>query len=345
MKKCDYTRIFSSYHTLYRLITASTKLEYFVTGIGKLYRTAFKPDITVIICKYAGIPRFLKVKSQKNENIIFKKGGISILSRRERTLFEENREIVSTNRLMAPFIFDVTLGGVYLKRVRNPFTEQEQKWFISLSEQITTAFKVIHLYIEEKRVVLSYINAVSKLLNQYVPTSYIHYKSIAKLIRELGRILRLSELEIKSIEYASLLHDAGKIHLPHKILEKQEPLTEDEYRIIMKHPKEGIEIIKDLGALKPVLPIILHHHERYDGRGYPSKLKKKNIPFGSRVLAVIDAFDAMFFGRPYKNKMTLEEIEREFKKQTGIQFDPDIVTAFLKILKKKSIKKYLNLLP
>lgn len=342
MKNSDATKIFSTYHTLYRLVSTSSKLEHFAMGVAKIYRNAFKPDMLAIICKCVGTNRFVKVKLQKGRPSAIKRGGISILSSREKTLLKEDREIITENRLMAPYIFETTLGGLYVRRRKPHFTEQEQLWFISLSEQVATAIKVIQLYIEEKRIIVNYINSLTRMMSEHMPSSHIHYKGIARLIKELGKQLRLSETEIKPLEYASLLHDTGKLQLPQKIFKKQEPLTEDEYRIIMKHPKKGIEMIKDLGALKPVIPIILHHHERYDGKGYPSHLKKREIPFGSRVLAVIDAFDAMFFGRPYKNQMTLEEIESELYRQRGGQFDPDIVAAFLKVLKKKSIRKYLN---
>jgi len=342
MKRFSHQKIFSSFHTLYRLTTTSDKLEHFVLGVAKIYRNIFKPETVVIICKCPDTSKYIKVKIQHNQPTSIKKGGISLLSKRERTLLKEDREIISQNRLMAPYIFQKTLGGAYLRRKSEPFTDQEQTWFISLSEQITSSFKIINLYLEEKRIIVGYINAISQILSQYVPTAYVHYKSISRLIKEMGKALRLTETEIKSLEYAILLHDAGKIHLPQKILKKQEPLTEDEYQIIMKHPKKGIEFIKELGSLKSVVPIILHHHERYDGKGYPSKLKKQEIPLGSRILSIIDAFDAMFFGRPYKGKMTLEEIEKEFIKQKGVQFDPDIINTFLKVLKKKSIRKYLN---
>jgi HD-GYP domain-containing protein (c-di-GMP phosphodiesterase class II) len=218
----------------------------------------------------------------------------------------------------------------------------EKKWFVAFSEQVTVSLKLLNLYIEEKRIILSYIKAFSNLLSQHVPTSHIHHKSLDKLIKALGEALYLNEIEIKSLTFATLLHDAGKINLPEELLKKQSSLTDDEYRAIMSHPKKGVDLIKDLSSLKPVIPIILHHHERYDGKGYPSSLKKEKIPLGSRVLAILDAFDAMFFGRPYKEKVSMDVIEQELKKQRGHQFDPKIVDIFLKILKRKSIRKYLN---
>ena len=154
--------------------------------------------------------------------------------------------------------------------------------------------------------------------------------------------MRLSELEVKSLEHASLLHDVGKMQVPSKLLKKQQPLTDKEFKLIAKHPRKGVELFKNLEILKPAIPIILHHHERYDGKGYPSKLKKDQIPLASRILSVLDTFDAMYFGRPYRRKRRLKEIEKEFKQQRGKQFDPKVVDVFLSILKRKSIQKYLK---
>ena len=155
--------------------------------------------------------------------------------------------------------------------------------------------------------------------------------------------MRLSENRTKTIEYASLLHDAGKIQLPSKLLKTQRPLTNEEFKLIMKHPRKGVELIKNLDLLRPAIPIILHHHEKFDGQGYPSKLKKEEIPIGSRILAVLDAFDAMYFGRPYRKKKDLDEIKRELKKEAGKQFDPKVIEAFLKVLRRKDIQKHLNI--
>jgi HD-GYP domain-containing protein (c-di-GMP phosphodiesterase class II) len=270
-----------------------------------------------------------------------KTGGVSILSRIEKDILRQEREILLPNRLIYPFSFVDTLGMVYLKRkVRGSgFSELEQKWFLALSEEVSMSLKIFNLYQEERKILISYIKVLSKCLAEYTP---LHTQSIIRLIRAVGKKMKLSELETKSLEYASLLHDVGEIQLPSKILKKQRALTEEEYKVIMKHPRKGVALIKDLDILKPVVPIILHHHERYDGKGYPSKLKKEQIPLGSRILAVIDSFDAMFFGRPYRERMNLEIVEGELKKQIGKQFDPRVVEIFLDVLKRKDIRKYLQ---
>jgi HD-GYP domain-containing protein (c-di-GMP phosphodiesterase class II) len=130
--------------------------------------------------------------------------------------------------------------------------------------------------------------------------------------------------------------------VPTELLNKKATLTQDEYDVLRKHPNAGADMLKNMEMLKPALPIIRHHHERYDGKGYPSGLKKQQIPLGARILAIIDAFDAMYFGRPYKGKISLDMIKNEFKKQSGKQFDGKVVEVFLKVIDKADIKKHLR---
>ncbi|MDP2922765.1 MAG: HD domain-containing phosphohydrolase [Candidatus Omnitrophota bacterium] len=341
MKK--YKAIFSSFHTIYRLIATSTDITNFASGISRLYKNTFKADRVILIFKNVNSHGFMKIRLEEKKHYI-KKGGISILNRKEKEIIKREKEVLRDDVLVYPFIFSDTLGVVYIKRSLSAprFNELEKKWFLSLSEEVSVSLKIFSLYREQKRLMINYINSLTKLLDQYVPTSYLHVKSIFRLIKVIGRELKLSEAEIKSLEYASLLHDAGKIQLPSGILKKETPLTDEEFKMVMKHPRKGVEMIKDLDVLKPVIPIILHHHERFDGQGYPSRFRKDQIPIGSRILSVLDAFDAMFFGRPYKKRRQLKEIERELMQQVGKQFDPKIVEVFLKILRRKNIKKYLR---
>ena len=338
-----YKTVFSSFHTLYRLTTSLSDSNNFVIGITKLYKNIFKAEKVVTVCKVSNSHNFIKVNIENKKQVV-RKGGLSILTKREKEILKQNREVILNNRMICPFIFVDTLGAVYIKRkTKNDiFDDLDKRWFISLSEQVSIYLKIFSLYQEQRKIMLNYIKSLSNILNNYIPTSYLHTKSVSKLISALGKEMKLTKAEMKSLEYASMLHDAGKLQVPSKLLKKQRPLTNKEYEIIRKHPKTGASLIKDLAALKPVAPIILHHHEKYDGTGYPSRLKKDNIPLGARIMSVIDAFDAMFFGRPYKKRMKLKSIEAELKKQTGKQFDPKVVHSFLKILKNKRIRKYLH---
>ncbi|MBU2102856.1 MAG: HD domain-containing phosphohydrolase [Candidatus Omnitrophota bacterium] len=341
MKK--YKTVFSAFHTIYRLVTTSADVTNFLSGVCRVYRGAFRSDKVVMVCKNLNGQGFIKIRLEDKTHYI-KKGGVSILTHRERDILTQEKEIFLDNRLVYPFIFSDTMGAVYIKRKERGaiFNEFERRWFLSICEEVSIGLKIFALYREARRAMINYVKSFTKLLDQYVPTSHLHTKSVFRLIKVVGKEMKLSESEIKSLEYASLLHDAGKIQLPSKILKKQKPLTDEEYKLVMKHPRKGVELIKDLELLKPAIPIILHHHERYDGKGYPGKLKKDGIPLGSRILAVLDAFDAMFFGRPYRKRRYLEAIESEFRSKAGNQFDPQVVEALLKVLRRKGIRKYLQ---
>ena len=125
-----------------------------------------------------------------------------------------------------------------------------------------------------------------------------------------------------------------------EVLNKKMKLSDEEWNMIKKHPENGAEIIQPVQSLKNVIPLILHHHERFDGKGYPSKLKGEEIPYLTRILSVADSFDAMTSNRPYKHSMGFDNAFEELKKCSGTQFDPDIVNAFVETIEIN--KEYLN---
>jgi HD-GYP domain-containing protein (c-di-GMP phosphodiesterase class II) len=175
-----------------------------------------------------------------------------------------------------------------------------------------------------------------------VPQEYTHSPYFPRLVTAIANQMHLDAKQTECLKYASLLHDAGKVDIPPEILTKTTKLTPREYGIIKRHPVSGAQILRPLQILKPAIPIIMHHHEKYDGTGYPSKLKKEQIPQGARIMAVADAFEAMVYGRPYRERMDIGLAIKEIKKKSGTQFDPKIVEAFLKIAKKVT-KKYLQM--
>jgi HD-GYP domain-containing protein (c-di-GMP phosphodiesterase class II) len=149
--------------------------------------------------------------------------------------------------------------------------------------------------------------------------------------------------DIRVLRYASLLHDAGQIMIPDEILKKPKKLTGEEYEIVKRHPLKGVEIIKPMDILKPVIPIILHHHEKFDGTGYPNGLKGKEIPLGSRIMAVVDAFIAMVSKQPYRERISVREALAEIKRYGGTQFDPYVVDAFVQTVEKMDIPHLLKI--
>jgi diguanylate cyclase (GGDEF)-like protein len=154
---------------------------------------------------------------------------------------------------------------------------------------------------------------------------------IAGAAVELALGLGLPESEIERIRVASLLHDLGKLAIPEEILTKPGELNDPEWRIVAEHPKIGQVILEQAGALRDAATIVLHHHEWYDGRGYPHGLSGEEIPVGARIVAIADAYEAMVAGRPYRDAITHEAALQELRRHGGMQFDPQLVEAFAEL--------------
>jgi len=144
--------------------------------------------------------------------------------------------------------------------------------------------------------------------------------------------------EIKTIKIGAFLHDIGKIEIGADVLTKRGRLTEEEFKLIKKHPFWGAGIIRAVDSLKNTLPLIMYHHEKFDGSGYPKGLRGVHIPLHARILSVADSFDAMTSNRPYGKRKTVTKAVEELKRCAGTQFDPDIVKAFLEVLHKQNEK-------
>ena len=170
-------------------------------------------------------------------------------------------------------------------------------------------------------------------------TSYIaplpHYRGqpsalIAAIVVEMARQLQLPEVEVDRIRIAALLHDVGKVAVPQEILDKPAPLSSAEWRTVVQHPRIGQVILEHAAALRDAVPIILHHHERFGGHGYPYGLRANEIPLGARIVAIADAYDAMTHDRPYKRAMSHDAAIAELRQHAGTQFDPRARRAVLR---------------
>jgi putative nucleotidyltransferase with HDIG domain len=162
-----------------------------------------------------------------------------------------------------------------------------------------------------------------------------HSERVAEYAQILAKETGLfSKEDLKAFNYACLLHDIGKIHIPDQILMKPTQLTNEEYEIIKSHPSVGAEAVKDVEGLTAHINVIRSHHERWDGKGYPDQLKEKEIPILARVVSIVDAFDAMTSSRSYRSALSIEEAYSRILEGKGTQFDPDLVDVFIKAFSK-----------
>jgi HD-GYP domain-containing protein (c-di-GMP phosphodiesterase class II) len=151
--------------------------------------------------------------------------------------------------------------------------------------------------------------------------------------------LTLHEHERHTIRIACMLHDIGKLGVPQDILQKSEFLTREEYEIVRKHPEIGARILEPLKPFASAVPFIRHHHERWDGKGYPEGLRGSDIPFGARVVSLVDSFHAMVSKRPYQSRVKgLGYAREEIRRNAGTQFDPELAAAFVRMIEEQAIQ-------
>ncbi len=197
------------------------------------------------------------------------------------------------------------------------------------------ARRSFELYTKMRKIYLDTIRALAAAIDAKDPYTKGHSERVAKMALALAQELNLPEREIEKIEYTALLHDIGKIGVDERILGKDDGLTDEEFKNIKEHTITGAKIIEPIDFLKDLYEAIYHHHERYDGDGYPNGIKEKDIPLSARIIAVADAYDAMGSDRPYRKKLSQDKIMKELTEQSGKQFDPEVVKAIISVLSRE----------
>lgn len=182
------------------------------------------------------------------------------------------------------------------------------------------------------------MNAIANLVDAKDPYTKGHSTRVSYYTQKIAEKMGLHETEVKNLGYIALMHDCGKIGIPDNILTKPSRLTDEEFKIMQGHTTYGGKALEEFTSMDGIVEGALYHHERYDGKGYPKKLKGENIPLYARIIGVADALDAMNSDRCYRPHLKPEVIKQELKKNSGSQFDPDIVECALELIEDGVIK-------
>ena len=243
--------------------------------------------------------------------------------------------------LCVPIKFKGKVLGVISAYSKTPrhFSEEEMRLLTAFASQVAIAIKEAQDYEDIHMNYFNTIHALVLAVEARDPYTRGHTERVTQYAIEVARELKMPAEELEILRYAGEVHDVGKISIPDFILNKPGKLTPTEKAQVELHPIRGAEMLEPLEFLKPAIPIVRHHHERYDGAGYPDGLKRERIPILSRILACADAFDAMTSDRPYRTRrLTLEEALREIENNSGSQFDPNIAHLFIRITRRSRRK-------
>lgn len=338
-----YKQLLSCIHSLYRLLNSTFNQRDLISRLARLICQTLGCGYCSIVLldpnkKLAG----LRCVVSKRKKLVLQEK-VRVINRIEKRVMRSSSVLLRRNILAVPLIAEDIIGmiAVHQENKDKTFNHWEQEILMTIAQQAIIGIKNIQLYEEQQRIILGSLKSLVTLLDIRIPREYTHSAYFSYLVCAIGKEMRLNEKQIESLKYASLLHDAGKIDIPVEILTKTGRLTPYEYKLIRRHPVRGARILKSLQILKPAIPIIMHHHERYDGTGYPSRLKKGQIPIGARIMAVADAFEAMVFGRPYRERVDVASSIKEIRKKSQTQFDPKVIDAFLRVIKTRKMKKIL----
>ena len=232
--------------------------------------------------------------------------------------------ILGTTVILVPLILLRTSQKQFIDRTRNAVSELKKK--NKTLEQHTR---------EIERLNNGLLDTLAQVIDLRDPYVLGHSRQVTRYAVAIAQEMSLDEDQVEMIRKASLMHDLGKLGIQADLLSKPSSLTEEEFEHVKLHVTVGAELLQKSNALESLISIVLHHHEHYDGMGYPDGLKATDIPLEARIVCLANSVDAMATRRPYRNAMSFEEITAEVKKCSRNHFDPEVVKAFERIVEKK----------
>jgi putative nucleotidyltransferase with HDIG domain len=219
--------------------------------------------------------------------------------------------------------------------IQDCFEKSDLELLVTLANSAAIAIDNANLYKDLLNIYFETIQSLAAAIEAKDAYTHGHSRRVTDFAMATAKKMGCDEITLKTIWHSALLHDIGKIGINESILLKPGKLTNDEFAHIQSHPILGSKILESIDFLANVRAQLKYHHERWDGKGYPDKLKGTAIPFGARIIAVADTFDAMTSTRPYRKALSLAEAKNEIIRCSGSQFDPSVVEAFLKIPEKE----------
>ncbi|MDD5070629.1 MAG: HD domain-containing protein [Candidatus Omnitrophica bacterium] len=324
--------------------------RYIVDGVGKFFNAKKVALLLADNSDELRIEQTSGFDSEKVRELVLKKGeSISgfVLARKEPIkvddlksepyLLKKNKESYFTNEFISVPILSRhrVLGVINIcgRNIDKTFSKKDVALASSVGRVCGIAFEGIFLYDRLEDSYLKMITALAQALDARDSYTKRHSENVTRYSSAIAKEMKLSLHQQEVLVRAALLHDLGKIGISDAVLLKPGKLTAEEFAQIKEHPLKGYEIVQSLSFLKESANLILHHHERFDGKGYPQGIKGIEIELGARILAVADSFDAMTTDRPYRPAMSVDQAVSELIKSKANQLDPEIVDCFIKVLK------------
>ena len=329
----------STMHSVHRVISSSLRLKELLPRIGRLCAQVLKARGCSIMLMDSDHKHLLPYFSFGEHPASRRKHRLPVGRGMEGRVAATGTPHLDRHSLTVPFIDEDVTGVVTLwdKLDDQPFTSMDLEILKSLSEQAVIAIKNSQLFEETEKLTHGSIQTINELLDLHYGTERGLLPVYGKIVMEMGKELHLNGSELTNLQRATLLLDAGQLTFLDKVWDKKAKLTKKEFEQIKRIPMRGAALLRSISSLKPVIPIILHHRERYDGKGYPRGLRGEEIPIGARIVAVVDSFMAMLSPRLYRKKLGVEEAIAEVRANSGSQFDPKVVDSFLKVMGRKEM--------
>ncbi|MFH1594176.1 MAG: HD domain-containing phosphohydrolase [Candidatus Omnitrophota bacterium] len=334
----------STVHTIHRLITSTIHLDELLSRLARLCMQVIKTNrcsIKLVDSKKKTLLPKATVDVRTKDTKLKK---VKIGRWAPGKAVKYGRSIRSDKYLATPLIDENVIGVItlYDKIDKKPFDNFDEEIMRTLGEQAAIAIKNAQLYKAQEQMTMGSIKALAHILESRSFGICSPKTCFLRMAHLMGQEMGMRELDLTRLQYATMLHDAGELLVPERLLKKKGRLTSEEYKLIKEHPLKGAKIIKSLKSLKAITPIIMYHHENFNGTGYPKGLKGAEIPLGARIMAVVAAFEAMITRRPYRVPLTIKKASEEVRKNSGRQFDPKVVDVFLKVMARRDMTKLLN---